>query len=287
MLIRNGYPADRLRISPHGIDLSWLAQLRPRRAESHVQFGYIGDTEIRQAFLRRAFHDLDLAVAPTHFLAEMLIRNGYPAERLRISPHGIDLSWLAQLRPRRTEAHVRFGYIGTISPIKGVDLLIQAFRSISAEVPASLRVYGDLEKTPSYGRALLDAADGCPSVEFAGSFDHSQITDVLSDLDAVVVPSLIYENSPLVIAEAFAAKRPVIATRLGGMAELVTHDVNGLLFQRGDVTSLADCLRRFASDATFRERLRDGIGSVRSIENEAQALIEIYSSLLSQAVVRS
>jgi glycosyltransferase involved in cell wall biosynthesis len=109
-----------------------------------------------------------------------------------------------------------------------------------------------------------------------GAFERSQIADVFSELDVVVVPSLWYENAPLVIAEAFAAGKPVIATNLSGMSELVRHEVNGLLFERGDVRSLATALRRIIVDPTLRGRLRAGIQPARTIEQEVDELVQLY-----------
>jgi glycosyltransferase involved in cell wall biosynthesis len=86
----------------------------------------------------------------------------------------------------------------------------------------------------------------------------------------------------LVIQEAFAAKIPVIATNLGGMAEAVTHEVNGLLFERGDVDDLARQLRRVADEPGLLPKLRSGIPPVKTIEQEVTELETMYRDLVAR-----
>jgi glycosyltransferase involved in cell wall biosynthesis len=94
------------------------------------------------------------------------------------------------------------------------------------------------------------------------------------------VPSVWYENSPNVILEAFAHRTPVIASDLGGMAELVQHDVNGLVFEPGNAKALARQLRRLLDDSDLLARLRDGITPVRTIGDEMRQVIDIYGSVV-------
>ena len=103
---------------------------------------------------------------------------------------------------------------------------------------------------------------------------------MLSDIDILVVPSIWYENSPLVIQEAFAAGIPVMASNLGGMAEAIRDEVDGLLFERGDVEDLAGKLRRFAQEPELLNQLKMGIPSVKSIETEVEELEKIYYELI-------
>jgi glycosyltransferase involved in cell wall biosynthesis len=86
-----------------------------------------------------------------------------------------------------------------------------------------------------------------------------------------------------VIQEAFAAKIPVITTNLGGMAEAVTHEVNGLLFERGDASDLARQMKRVVDEPGLLERLRAGIPEVKSVRAEVEELEKIYFNLLANA----
>ena len=104
---------------------------------------------------------------------------------------------------------------------------------------------------------------------------------MLNDLDVIVVPSLWYENRPTVIVEAQATGTPVVATRLGGMAELIKHNENGLLFKAGSVKSLTEQLQRLLDEPTLLPQLQSCIQPVPAVEEEMATLISVYESLLS------
>jgi GT2 family glycosyltransferase len=99
---------------------------------------------------------------------------------------------------------------------------------------------------------------------------------VLADLDVVVVPSIWIENAPFIIREAFAARVPVVASNLGGMAEMVRDGADGLLFPAGDASALAAALRRLLDEPQLLPALRAGIRRPMSIEEDAASLREIY-----------
>jgi glycosyltransferase involved in cell wall biosynthesis len=204
-----------------------------------------------------------------------------PIQLLR---YGQDLSWVGTRPPRARLEGVRFAYIGQIEPVKGVHVLVQGFQQARLGDRASLDIWGDLKRNPEYAHQLLSLAGDNPCIRFRGRYDRRQLAQVLAEMDALVVPSLWYENAPLVIQEAFAAKIPVIATNLGGMAEAVTDEVNGLLFERGDEGDLAQKLRRFVDEPLLLERLRQGIPPVRTAQAEVDELEAIYQSLVGDKI---
>jgi len=101
----------------------------------------------------------------------------------------------------------------------------------------------------------------------------------MAGVDWVVVPSIWWENSPLVIQEAFAHRRPVICSNIGGMAEKVRDDVDGLHFKVDDAHSLADTLLRAAHTEGLWERLRESIRPVFPINQAVAAHVALYKSL--------
>jgi glycosyltransferase involved in cell wall biosynthesis len=243
--------------------------------------GYVGDAEKRVVYLRGELARVDRVLAPSRFLWDMFVRNGFPADRIDVSPYGygIDVAWLQQLRERPSGGPIRIGYIGQIDHIKGVDVLVKAFLRAELGDRAELRIHGDMSKRPAFAADLERLAAGSPAVQFGGPFDRAAIADVMSELDLIVVPSVWYENAPVTISEAFAARRPVVATNLGGMSDLVEHEVNGLLFEKGDVQGLTDSLRRLVLDQSLRERLRSNIRSPRTIDDDAQYLVQTYGEI--------
>jgi glycosyltransferase involved in cell wall biosynthesis len=175
---------------------------------------------------------------------------------------------------------LRFGYLGQILPSKGVHVLIRAFLKANIEAQSRLDIWGDLTAQSGYTRAIQSISDRCQSIRFNGRFDRKLLASILAAIDVVIVPSLWYENAPLVIQEALAAQCPVIATKLGGMEELVQHGINGLLFQRGDADDLARQLRRLVDEPGLLERLRAGVSAVKTIEQEVEELEAIYAGIL-------
>jgi len=226
----------------------------------------------------------DAVVVATHFLKNMLVRSGYAEEiKIVICPYGLDISGWNPVAVTPGDAHnlLRIGYIGQITYQKGVHLLIQAFNRLkgSARIP-ELKIYGDLRRFPHYAAWLERLAEGNPRVIFAGTYDNKDTPRVFAGIDVLVVPSIWYEGAPLVIAEAFATKTPVVAAGIGGMAELLRHEVNGLVFRAGSVEDLVTHLQRLLDDVDLLNRLRQGIGEVRSIDDEMAQLMGIYNSLV-------
>jgi len=99
-------------------------------------------------------------------------------------------------------------------------------------------------------------------------------------VDIVVMPSLWYENSPNIILECFAHRTPVIASNLGGMAELVQHDENGLLFSPGNTQDLANQIQRLLDEPDVVRRLQAGIPPVKGLSQEIDELESIYADII-------
>jgi glycosyltransferase involved in cell wall biosynthesis len=120
-------------------------------------------------------------------------------------------------------------------------------------------------------------------ISFEGTFPNSQLGQVLSNLDTLVVPSRWYENTPLVIQSALASKTPVVATNLGGMSELIHHDMNGLLFQLNNSDSLRTQLLRLIREPGLHQKLISKIEPERSTQEMVDQLETVYSRV-SQSV---
>jgi glycosyltransferase involved in cell wall biosynthesis len=122
------------------------------------------------------------------------------------------------------------------------------------------------------------------SVTFVGKYDHDELAHYISEVDWVVIPSIWWENSPLVIQEAFHFGRPVICSNIGGMAEKVADGVNGLHFRVNDASDLAAVMQKAVESPGLWERLREGIRPVHSMEDHARTLSSLYGELRAQKV---
>jgi glycosyltransferase involved in cell wall biosynthesis len=133
-------------------------------------------------------------------------------------------------------------------------VLINAFKQLNLP-DVRLKIYGSFDHYPDYVASLKTLVVDCDAIEFCGTFPNQQIAQVLSELDALVVPSIWYENTPLVVYSALAARCPVVASNFSGMSEVVRHEENGLLFTAGDAQHLAEALRSLATTADLLPRL--------------------------------
>ncbi len=236
--------------------------------------------------MREAVAPVDLFLAPSETMADAFSKFGIPEGRLVRCGQGIDRSAFGPSSWRR-QPILRLGFAGSLLPSKAPHVLLEA----AARLPpgtvtvdilgAGTTYHGD----DSYKNTLAPLMRQ-PFVRQHGAVPHSEVPRHLAALDALVVPSVWIENAPFVIKEAFAAGVPVVASALGGMAELVEHDVNGLLFEAGDAESLASRLRRLQTETGLLERLRAAITPPMSIEQDATELRRLYSDLIAKATSR-
>ncbi|HKZ87488.1 MAG TPA: glycosyltransferase family 4 protein [Anaerolineae bacterium] len=252
-------------------DLNWLKALRPLVA---LPFSY------RNAYLRRLTEQADRFLAPSDFLRQEYIRHGFPAERIVVIENGLDSDRLARTSDidlPAPPARPHFGFLGSLVWQKGVHVLIEAFNQLPAN--AALTIYGNEDSFPEYARQVKTAAHH-PHVRFGGLLPHQYVGAALRQMDCLVVPSLWYENSPLVIQEAYGLNVPVVASRLGALAEKVQDDITGRLFITGDSADLARVLRELIEQPQQLAALRANIRPTLTMRQHAQQIVEIYQALL-------
>lgn len=239
--------------------------------------GLFGDMERRRALVPEYLEQADILIAPSYALRDLYVKNGIPAQRMHVMHYGHDFSWASQVQ-RKPDSRLRLVYIGNILPIKGVHVLLNAFSRLQPDSGIVLDIYGVDDLDISYSTGLRSALPD--NIRWHGAYRPADLPVILGNADIVVVPSLWHENNPLVIQEAFAAQIPVIATDLGGMAEFVQHEINGLLFKPGNADDLAFQIHRIVADPILLDRLRSGIPPVRTIDQEVDDLVAIYNQLI-------
>jgi glycosyltransferase involved in cell wall biosynthesis len=165
----------------------------------------------------------------------------YPwaADRLRLVPYTIGVELEGRPAPRPARGPLTFGYIGQLTPQKGIEELLAAFRDLSGN--DRLLVAGD-------GVLSADVRSAGPNVSALGWVAGADKERFLAEIDCLVVPSNWPETGPLVVLEARARGLPVIGSRIGGIAEKVGTRCEELLFVPGDAQGLRASVRRFAGD---------------------------------------
>lgn len=201
-----------------------------------------------QAFhrLRRTWHrDVDRFIALTEFSRDKLVMGGLPADRVDVKRNFVHPDPGAG-----TGQGDYFLFVGRLSQEKGIGTLLRAWSS-HPDLP-TLRLLGDGPLADDVRQADATLAN----VEWIGRRPLDEVYRQMGQAQAVIVPSVWYEVCPKTILEAFATGTPVIASRLGGMAELVTDGETGVLFEAGNAEELAKAVRSLAADASRRTQLR-------------------------------
>jgi glycosyltransferase involved in cell wall biosynthesis len=217
----------------------------------------------------------DAVLAPSTHLRDLFVANGFPRDRIEVVPYGLEPGRVERRDVARPRSPLRIGFAGVFSPWKGAHVLVDAVRARPG-LAVSVTLHGRLEE-PMFAEYIDDlrsrAADD-PRFAFPGPFGRAELSDVLADLDVLVVPSTWHENTPFVILEAFAAGVPVIASRLGGMAEIVEHERNGLLFAAGDSDDLGRCLERVVDELDLLASLRPAAPG--TVDDDAARFAALY-----------
>ncbi len=246
-----------------------------------------------ERFAARALHirtmlDLvDRFIAPSRTLYDRFVAWGLPSDRIEMIGNAVAD---AERQPASDDDRSRttFGYFGNITPHKGVLLALDAVDALAADgEAATLQLYGRLQfPTASFREAFTDAVARTDAACWHGAYDQADLPGLMRRVDWVVVPSTWWENAPLVILEAFRHGRPVICADVGGMAELVRHDVDGLHFRCGDAADLARTMRRAVREPGLWQRLASQVPPVRTLPEAAADHVALYRSLLRRRSAR-
>jgi glycosyltransferase involved in cell wall biosynthesis len=228
----------------------------------------------RRAFIVKRLNALQKVIAPTQLMRDVLVRNGVYEEKISKSAYGIDISYYQNTTRKESETFT-IGFIGTLAPHKGCHVLIKAVARIK-DRSFRLRIYGKPSDFPQYFEQLQALAKDVPQVEFMGTFPNRDIGSVLAGFDTLVVPSLWYENTPLVVYSAMAAACPVVASDFPGMAEIVKNGVNGLTFKPGSEDELGASLLRLMSEEGLLLRLRNQCKQPKSTIEYVDELLVLY-----------
>ena len=194
--------------------------------------------------LLRSYHLVDHFIAPSEYMKQVCVQAGIPTGKITVIPYCLPhltspwkgeepASPLSLRRRGQGEVIPYFLFVGRLSPEKGVSTLLDAMKLLP---DIHLKIVGT-------GPEIIN--NKLPNVEFLGHQDQAAVQRLMQGATALVVPSVWPENSPLVVYEAFTAGIPVLASRIGGIPELVQDMKNGLLFPLGNAVMLAATVKQF------------------------------------------
>lgn len=215
-------------------------------------------------------------------MQSQMLSGQYPANRVQLVENMLAMEPPYPLRSaNRKIDQPHFIVVGRLSPEKGIDILLAALAELDQPRP-QLTIVGD-GPTRSQLESRVKELDLCDSVSFAGF--HSDIKPLLAKADAFVMPSL-REGFPMSLIEAAACGLPIIASRVGGIPNLVVDGENGLLCEPGSVELLHGNLRTFLEDQIrYISQAREMAVSIQerfSSMNWARRTLNVYQTLQSQ-----
>ncbi|WP_448204554.1 glycosyltransferase family 4 protein [Azospirillum sp. sgz302134] len=255
-------------------------------------FPHIGEAEFfkRELFLKTFLEQADFYISPSNFLIDRYVEWGLPREKFRMIENGLTIEGIAPPRPlARGGKRNRFAFFGQLTEFKGAHVLVDAIGRIPDKIwgeDGALMIFGgNLERQPeAYQKKFNDAVERAGDrVRFYGSYRSTELPGLMKDVDWMVIPSIWWENSPVVIQEAFLHGRPIIASNIGGMAEKVTHGVDGLHFRSASVEDLVDRMTEALTTPDLWDRLRMRIRRPIDRAECARRHAEVYEGLITAA----
>lgn len=229
--------------------------------------------KIRTLILKK----IDKIIAPSKFLEKVLVKYKISEEKIVYVENGYNLEAFNNFKKKKKEKDkIIFGFVGRISQEKGIHVLIRAFNTIP-EDKAELRIYGVIPKYKhAYAKKLLENAKN--NIRYMGKYTDVKIP--YSEIDVLVYPSIWYENSPLVLAEAKITKTPVIASRLGAIPEFVEDMKTGLLFEPNNPADLREKIMKIIENPELIDKFKENIKPPKSMKEHAKEIEQIYKELL-------
>jgi glycosyltransferase involved in cell wall biosynthesis len=268
-------------LQPHG-SLSRIDAWRRLKWFYDVLFGY------------RLLRDASKVIALNRFEADQYRRMGVLEEKIAIIPNGIDLSEYANLPPKGAFKR-KFGipkekkiilYLGRIHKIKGIDFLIKAYAHLINDMhykDVLLVIAGPNDGYLKEAKLLTSALSISKHVLFTGPLYGQDKLEAYVDSDVVVLPSR-YETFPMTILETYACGKPVIASKVGGLEDLIINGETGALVEPGNTQRLTiEIFRILNSDSEAKDmglKAKEFVNQNYSIEKVANNLEEIYKNSL-------
>jgi glycosyltransferase involved in cell wall biosynthesis len=234
---------------------------------------------VRHDQTRRILDLADQIIAPSEWVLRLLVHLGVPKERITLSRQGVRKT--STNRVRTVSEKLRLVYVGRLEPVKGVQLVMRALRMLP-EAQVELHVYGVVQSDAhqSFRRQLHQEFGNDGRIVLHEPVAADDIVDTIAQYDVLVAPSQQLETGPLVVLEAFAAGLPVVGSRLGGIAELVQANVNGLLVDDAFPESWAATLRELSENRDLVRQLSAAVTPPRSMSLVADEMEAVYAKAL-------
>jgi len=219
-----------------------------------LERGKPGHFFARKEHIQSAISRVKKFISPSHFLKQRYVEWGLDASRISVienmlPPYLESVDAVKAKGPKNLRSRFHVGFFGQISPEKGIHVLLEAAKLASKQkdCPFRISIHGanvsmQAAEFQEYFKNSCDELSGI--VTHRGAYKNDQIVDLMRTVDCVVIPSVWWENAPVVIEEAKAAGVPVICSDIGGMAEKVKPGLDGLHFLAQSPVDLVRAMRQ-------------------------------------------
>lgn len=220
-------------------------------------------------------------VSPTVFLKQVFEHNNCSANK-KIIPFGVDYKHVQQnLRTYSANSRITLGFLSTLTEHKGAHVLLNAFNKVKAD-NLRLKIYGDHFGNTDYYNILKNIARDNRRIEFFGAYKYEDMAKIFNEIDVAVMPSVWWENSPLVLLRTLAHNVPVIVSKLGGLTEIVQDGRDGFHFEAGNAQDLAKVLQNIANNPAILNEIKNKMVLPPRIEEEAFEYEKMYEALIAK-----
>lgn len=230
--------------------------------------------KIHQAM--KIYDKVDAFITPSLFLKNKLIENGYSQDRIYNIPTFTNITTQTAIY----EEGVYGLYFGRIAEEKGVNTLIKAYEKLPS---LKLKIVGDI--TTPKAKELIEYINkrNIKNIDFLGFLQGIDLENVIQKSKYVLIPSIWYDNLPNTALEAFAHCKPVIASRIGSLPELVNDGVNGYLFEPGNVDDLVKCINKIEKSDNISTLGLNSYSILKnkfSVDTHYQILMNLFNQLI-------
>lgn len=228
--------------------------------------------------LMRNYEKVDMFIAPSEFMRTSVTQQRFPQERVEVIHNGVQCN--TQGTELEDEGYVL--YLGRLSKEKGIETLLSAHSGVADRVRLLVAGTGPLED---------EMRSRYPRAGFLGHLSGHSLEQALRKASLIVIPSEWYENCPMSVLEAMAFAKPVVASDIGGIPELVVHGETGLLFAPGDREILQGYLLDLMDNPPLRQKYgaaaRERAEEYFSLERHNEALLGAYGKVLDRGGSRA
>lgn len=238
------------------------------------------DFFLREMYLKSFFNLVDHFISPSHFLIDRYVQWGLSAEKFSMIENGHpNGNKLPSRQLQKNTKRGRLAYFGQLNKFKGIDVLLEALLLINEEDKKDIHldIFGaNLELQPAeYQEKIKTLMESLGDMlSFHGKYESHELPHHLKNSDWVIVPSIWWENSPMVIQEVFNYGRPIIGSDIGGIREKIEYK-GGLLFKNKDAVDLANTIIAGLSEEVWL-KTTERITPPPSIKECAEQHLKIY-----------